>query len=1409
MKNPSISSGHVSSATGIRPSIRSLTVILAVSGLLVVLPLATSLSKTILSTPDAPAIAATIPVQSQTSTFYLHGTGPVNNPPTLFLNTTAPTATTEKYKDSAGISRNNGNLWKEVGTWSAAAGMTTGTLTSFSDLHVWLGLKNSDDQGTYFDLRVEAYQNNTLLTSGQSLCIQGITRNPNLAKEVVLVFATFSATTFNGTSDVLKLKISTRVGTTAAGGSCGGHNNAVGLRLYFDALSRTSRFTAAQGLATDTTPPVLVVEQPASGLVTPANQIGVSGTFSDQSPTTITVNGIAAAIQGNSFTASVSLAEGLNTIQVVATDAASNQSTASLNVTRDSIAPVLNVITPAQGLVTTDEGITLFGEVTDETQTVLTVDGTPVIVNGNVFSTQLSPPEGTNQVHVRATDAAGNFTEVVRTVTSDFTEPVITDLTPLDGTLINGVTTTIQGRAIDATAVTVTVGTTTANVAPGGLFTAPNVPIAEGENKFLITALDAAGNQSEAELSLEGKDLTNPAAPVVFPVRSPTKLSFQSIEGRAEPGTKVRIAGGVAIAETSAAAGTGLFVVNVDLSVGANALQVTSTDATNNLSPAVGVSITSDPDLELAPDGQASRITVATGDTQRGLVNVELPRPLIAIVRDRSGNTVSNTTVRFSVTHGGGQFTNGSAVTDVQTDAHGYASARYVSGAAQGIQLIRADFAGNVFSPTTFMAEALIAAPGGTTSVSGTVRDVNLRALPNVLVRISGQQSRTGADGRFRIENVPAGPHQILELIGRDQITLPGRWPNISYDIDVLPGVDNNPGRQLFLPKVNEGIPIPLDANNVVTQDTSTQLYVAGGEPPIVITARAGTQVTFPPDVTDKRLSVTRIPVSRVPMPLENGLATNLFISVQPAGAIFDQPLEVSFPNFDQLPPGTEVLLMSFDHDAGRYVQVGSGTVSADGQRVTSDPGSGIRVGAWHAFPPSPPSPGGGAPPTEEITVLGQIKITGNSDLEGIHIDEVLAQLGGRRAMVLTAQAQWHHSPELLVRGTETRRRGSGGNAAPVHIDVDVQTTLPEVTLEEVEFKENYTLRPDDGGQEYKDPHWQKPATPDPNYKGKPVGYKNEGQKKIKLAAKFSLAQEITDPPKPKVMVKANGNDPFELDAVVAKYDKGSKTVKLEGAPVLTAFPTDTIDYFPAMNFEWEVSLNGGVKWNPAGTSSNPMYVTLGKPRQAFLTTVHLATANLSGKTKSQMQIIVDTIWADFSDRAVYRAADTNQQTKLKYWGAICNVGGTDPDLCFEPKGLMVQADARCEGWSEFLFDILRTQAVSAAKIWIEGKPKTILGTQGVYVSGIVVKNNPSQGGHLTAPVRFNGHAIVRIKVNNVEKLYDPSYGTGPFVNLIAWEDASLVEVTYRETKTGPIIPSQTVPNKPNSEETVLSVQPN
>jgi hypothetical protein len=177
-------------------------------------------------------------------TLYLHGVGGTANPPILSIGTDAATGSTPKYKDSPAVKFAGGNAWKQVGTWDSQPSLIGGQLQALSDAHLWLGLRNSDDIGTRFDVRVEVLKNGALVSSGETLCVNGVTRNPALAKEVTIGFGAFDAVSFDGASDLLSFRVLARIGTNGSGGFCGGHANATGLRTYFDSTGRLARFVA-------------------------------------------------------------------------------------------------------------------------------------------------------------------------------------------------------------------------------------------------------------------------------------------------------------------------------------------------------------------------------------------------------------------------------------------------------------------------------------------------------------------------------------------------------------------------------------------------------------------------------------------------------------------------------------------------------------------------------------------------------------------------------------------------------------------------------------------------------------------------------------------------------------------------------------------------------------------------------------------------------------------------------------------------------------------------------------------------------------------------------------------------------------------------------------------------------------
>ena len=83
-----------------------------------------------------------------------------------------------------------------------------------------------------------------------------MTRNPNLAQEVVVNWDSFSPIDVSDESATIEVLLRTRVGTNADGTKCGGaaaHNNATGLRFYYDSTTRASGFdwTLNESLDTD------------------------------------------------------------------------------------------------------------------------------------------------------------------------------------------------------------------------------------------------------------------------------------------------------------------------------------------------------------------------------------------------------------------------------------------------------------------------------------------------------------------------------------------------------------------------------------------------------------------------------------------------------------------------------------------------------------------------------------------------------------------------------------------------------------------------------------------------------------------------------------------------------------------------------------------------------------------------------------------------------------------------------------------------------------------------------------------------------------------------------------------------------------------------------------------------------
>jgi len=162
-------------------------------------------------------------------------------PGALFLVDDAPTLPA-RFVDVVSLRRSGGNPWKIIGVWDAFSPLGVEcTLTALGDLSVWLGLRNSDDQGTRFDVKAELLVDGAVMASGVTSCVAGVTRNPLKAKEVTVAFDPFPPVLFDGVIHDVALRISARIGTPTPG-TCGGHASATGLRLYYDGATRPAGF---------------------------------------------------------------------------------------------------------------------------------------------------------------------------------------------------------------------------------------------------------------------------------------------------------------------------------------------------------------------------------------------------------------------------------------------------------------------------------------------------------------------------------------------------------------------------------------------------------------------------------------------------------------------------------------------------------------------------------------------------------------------------------------------------------------------------------------------------------------------------------------------------------------------------------------------------------------------------------------------------------------------------------------------------------------------------------------------------------------------------------------------------------------------------------------------------------------
>lgn len=218
----------------------------------------------------------------------------------------------------------------------------------------------------------------------------------------------------------------------------------------------------------------------------------------------LTIKGAPIQINADgSFSHAVRLTNGANTIDITMEDTSGNKTTETRTIHCDPDAPVVNITSPSDNMITNEPNVIIAGTVNSANTVSISLNDNPaqtVNLSEGAFSHNVTLSPGMNTLYITATDtSSGKTSTVKRTVIYDNTKPSVAVTYPAQDITTNQNTIILKGEVSNTQVITVSIeieGTTYTPNVTSGAFEIPVTLDQEKTYPITVTATDLAGNTS-------------------------------------------------------------------------------------------------------------------------------------------------------------------------------------------------------------------------------------------------------------------------------------------------------------------------------------------------------------------------------------------------------------------------------------------------------------------------------------------------------------------------------------------------------------------------------------------------------------------------------------------------------------------------------------------------------------------------------------------------------------------------------------------------------------------------------------------------------------------------------------------------------------------------------------------------